>query len=229
MSRAAPVQTSRTRPTRTTAKKKPAPKKIKAASSSSSSRPSLRDAQRALTRDRILEAATTRFARVGYGATTVDDLVTDAGIGRATFYLHFSSLQDVMEALLEAVLPRVDRQYDALMALRVVDEPGIVSWLEGFFAFYAAHTGVLRASMQAETVDDRWSARLEAVSWRFVERFSPRGEGGDGPRRQVQAMILLQELDRIAYLVEVRGWHLDRKAAVAVLADHWCAFMNARP
>lgn len=206
------------KPTSTTKPRKAA----KATSAHASAKPTLRDAQRALTRERILQAATERFARVGYGATTVDDLVAEAGIGRATFYLHFSSIQDVMQALLEAVLPEVDRQYDALVAMTEVDLPSISAWLQGFFRFYAEHPGVLRASMQAETVDNRWSARLEAVSWRFVQRFSTSNE----PLQQVRALILLEELDRIAYLVEVRGWKVDRTAAIAVLATHWLEFLR---
>jgi len=196
-------------------------------------RPTLRDAHKALTRARILEAAAKRFSSTGYGVTTVDDVALDAGIGRATFYLHFGSLQEVMEALLEGVLPAVHALYDELAALPVVDHAALVAWLGRFFDFYAGHKGVLSASMQAETVDLQWSRRIEAVSWKFVARFAPSGPASSSSptaarkeARQVRALILLEELDRLAYLIAVRGWKVDRGAAIDVLAEHWRAFLT---
>lgn len=194
-------------------------------------RPTLRDAHKALTRSRILEAAAKHFSSSGYGVTTVDDVALGAGIGRATFYLHFGSLQEVMEALLESVLPAVHALYDELAALPVVDHAALVAWIGRFFDFYADHKGVLSASMQAETIDLQWSRRIEAVSWKFVARFAPSSSSAAASAakkeaRQVRALILLEELDRLAYLIAVRGWKVDRGAVIDVLAEHWRAFLT---
>ena len=56
---------------------------------STTPRLSMRERQRNLTRQSILDASLEAFADRGYFATTVDDIVQRAGIGRATFYLHF--------------------------------------------------------------------------------------------------------------------------------------------
>ncbi|HEY1101035.1 MAG TPA: TetR/AcrR family transcriptional regulator [Myxococcota bacterium] len=222
---------SSTRKTPSRPAKKTASKKATTTTTTrTTKRPTLRDAQRQLTRTRILEAGAQRFAAPGYGATTVDDIVSAAGIGRATFYLHFKSQQEVMEALLEEVLPTVSGLYDDLMALPVIDLDALTGWLQRFFAFYAGHKGVLSASMQAETIDSAWTKRIEAVSWKFVARFAGGTTAATKKElRQVRALILLEELDRIAYLIEVRGWKVDRTAAIAVLAEHWLDFFMEPP
>jgi AcrR family transcriptional regulator len=51
----------------------------------------MRDRHRLMTREHITGAALEAFAERGYVAVTIDDIVRRAGIGRATFYLHFDS------------------------------------------------------------------------------------------------------------------------------------------
>lgn len=45
-------------------------------------------------RQRIFKALATVMARNGYNNTTVDDLIKEAGVSKATFYQHFTSKQD---------------------------------------------------------------------------------------------------------------------------------------
>jgi AcrR family transcriptional regulator len=52
-------------------------------------------------RTQILDAAKRRFSQKGYHATTVSDIIDEAGIARGTFYLYFDSKRGVFDALLE--------------------------------------------------------------------------------------------------------------------------------
>lgn len=71
------------------------------------------------TRTAILEAGGRLLDRYGYRKTSMSDLAREAGIGRATLYLHFSSKEEV--AL--AVIDRISAQIHA--ALRsIAREPG---------------------------------------------------------------------------------------------------------
>lgn len=63
--------------------------------------PRRRDADR--TRQALLEAATRRFARAGYAATTVRDVASDAGVNVALISRYFSSKAGLFEACLQAV------------------------------------------------------------------------------------------------------------------------------
>jgi len=58
-------------------------------------------------RTRILDAAERLLGRYGYRKMTVDDLATEAGIGKGTVYLSFPSKEEV-------VLGTVDRIVDAV-------------------------------------------------------------------------------------------------------------------
>jgi AcrR family transcriptional regulator len=58
-------------------------------------------------RDAILDATDRLLARFGYRKMTVEDIAVEAGIGKGTIYLHFSSKEEV-------VLSHVDRIVDRL-------------------------------------------------------------------------------------------------------------------
>lgn len=62
----------------------------------------LRDAQKAFTRQRILDAARDLFYRLGYYATTVDQIASAAGASRPTFYLHFADKEEILGELVAA-------------------------------------------------------------------------------------------------------------------------------
>lgn len=52
-------------------------------------------------REEILDAAEARFLQHGYLGTSVADLIADTGIAKGTFYHHFTSKQEVMEAVID--------------------------------------------------------------------------------------------------------------------------------
>lgn len=59
----------------------------------------MRDRHRLMTREHLMTAALEAFAERGYVAVTIDDIVRRAGVGRATFYLHFDSKAAVLREL----------------------------------------------------------------------------------------------------------------------------------
>lgn len=63
-------------------------------------KPTLRDAQKAQTRQRLLDAARVVFYREGYYGATVDQVVAEAGASRPTFYLHFKDKAEMLAELM---------------------------------------------------------------------------------------------------------------------------------
>ena len=55
------------------------------------------------TRDRILKAASDVFARKGFSATTIEDLVSRAGVSRPSMYYHFNGKEDLFRGVLDEI------------------------------------------------------------------------------------------------------------------------------
>ena len=53
-------------------------------------------------RQAIVDAARTVFAELGYGETTVRDIIRRTGLASGTFYNYFKSKEEVFEALMDA-------------------------------------------------------------------------------------------------------------------------------
>jgi AcrR family transcriptional regulator len=62
-----------------------------------------------LPRGAILGGAVSAFARLGFAATRVEDILEAAGISRRTFYKYFSSKEDVLAAVYELATSEILR------------------------------------------------------------------------------------------------------------------------
>lgn len=63
--------------------------------------------KKAARRQQILDHARDVFARRGYHAATVDDIVAAAGVARGTFYLYFQDKRDIFEEIVDRMLLRI--------------------------------------------------------------------------------------------------------------------------
>ena len=73
------------------------------------------EAQRQARRAEILAAAAHLFANNGYHATSITDVIEEAGISRGTFYLYFDSKDTIFLELIEGFIQAIVR------AVQVVD------------------------------------------------------------------------------------------------------------
>ncbi|HLT61366.1 MAG TPA: helix-turn-helix domain-containing protein [Microlunatus sp.] len=65
-------------------------------------------ALRAATRDRILTAAVTLFARRGFAATGVEEIARDAGVSTGLIYRHFRTKDDLFGAIVDLATAGLD-------------------------------------------------------------------------------------------------------------------------
>jgi AcrR family transcriptional regulator len=70
----------------------------------STSKPRPRAAPNPNRHDQLVEAAAAVFARNGVASTTVDDVVREAGVAKGTFYLYFTTKDEVVTAVAERLV-----------------------------------------------------------------------------------------------------------------------------
>jgi len=59
-------------------------------------------------KDAILDATDRLLARYGYRKMTVEDIAVEAGIGKGTIYLHFSSKEEVVLSHIDRIVERLN-------------------------------------------------------------------------------------------------------------------------
>ena len=67
-------------------------------------------------REAILDATDRRLARFGYKKMTIDELAADAGIGKGTVYLHFSSKEEIVLSHVDRIVERLCARLEQLAA-----------------------------------------------------------------------------------------------------------------
>jgi AcrR family transcriptional regulator len=64
------------------------------------------------TREHLLAVAQKLFGELGYEHTSIEDILTAAGVTRGALYHHFASKTDLFDAVVEALLVQIARETD---------------------------------------------------------------------------------------------------------------------
>lgn len=172
-------------------------------------RVSLRDQQRAFTRERLLDGAAEVFTKIGYVPATIDDIVEAAGASRATFYLHFLSKPDVIAELGHRMVPEVNEQYRNLDdALVNGTREDVRAWMASAVEWTQRHQGTIAAVTVAQVVGGK--GPKAAILSPTVEHMP-----------QLRAHWPDDNLDGLALRISLL--QVQFRSAVAFLSDDWQA------
>jgi AcrR family transcriptional regulator len=147
------------------------------------------------TRERILDIAERAVLAKGFGATSIDELVSEAGITKGGFFYHFQDKNQLARALLQRYLERDEAVLDDVFARgrELTDDPlhaflvGLKLLAEMLADLPGGHPGCLVATYcYQERLFDRevralnqrivliWRARFRAILDAIAERYPPR-------------------------------------------------------
>jgi AcrR family transcriptional regulator len=89
-------------------------------------------------RDELMDAARRLFLKQGVGPTTIDHITSGADVAKGTFYLHFSSKEDLLAALGEQFAQKHLISIKAAIAAKAeADWTGkLATWAAASVAFY---------------------------------------------------------------------------------------------
>ena len=187
---------------------------------------SLRDQQKQLTRQRLLEAALEVFSSKGYANTTVDDVVASAGASRATFYLHFSSKIDLLLEVSTIATNDTPALYAALdKALADGSRAELEAAIDGIINWFEEHSGLLQATAEAamDTPDLRRKARhLLDQFFQAMPYVRSTWPASLEEQARLRLYLFVLQFERFFQNRKAAGkWDFPRDALIRVLADLW--------
>jgi len=194
-------------------------------------RQTLRDQQREVTRQRLLDAARLVFARDGYGQATVGDIANQASVNRATFYLHFPSKVAVFEELIADIAAEAAGYWRLLdAALTAHSRTAIRDWLARAFGWWDRHAAIQGPWHEAAASDPRiaagWKAMFDQLSQELEEYLGAlASEDREIARTRIQFLVV--QLDQICFRWRVqRVFDADNEQLLDLLTDMWCSVLR---
>lgn len=181
----------------------------------------LRARKKAATEQAIVDAAMRLFGRQGFGATTVDEIATAAGVGRRTFFRYFPTKEDVV------LDPRrLDRAFTRAALrerrARVDDVEHVMGVLEevqrrGFAVFRPEHQRVLhRLSHDEPALAARSFLLMQEMRDLVVEGLLPkRASRSARLRARLLAMACIVAVDTSVTLWVEGGMKADLRQILA--------------
>jgi AcrR family transcriptional regulator len=184
--------------------------------------PSQREWQKKLTRRRLVDAATTVFARDGYAGSRVEDIATAAGVSRATFYLHFSAKIEVVRELMAPLRADSEGLYRSLDALGDPSWHELHEWMTTVIDYWSRNRAAITVVNQAIGVEPALAGYLvdsagasADVMTRTLARWPP--EARQTVRLRIVMFIL--GLARVCFCWIIQEVPFDQSATLRALTD----------
>jgi AcrR family transcriptional regulator len=194
-------------------------------------KPTLREAQKQFTRQRLLDAAAASFEEKGYARTTIDDIVSGAGATRATFYLHFGAKGDIVREFMETIWTDVTDVYDGLgAAVASADRAALREWFGSTFRYWEtlrpfAHVREEAMMLDPElrrVSDSTFEIGVAAIVKAVRERY-----GYDEDEARARATLVLAQLEMVFRRWMLYGWESDEDLIIDIVTEMWMAAFAA--
>ena len=188
-------------------------------------------AQRAETRERLIEGAIRVFAASGYAQASIEDVLIEAGVSRASFYSHFAGKAALAEAIADALVPLWQPLFAELADMQLPSLAGLQHWCRRNVALYRAHQDICIILTQASAIEPdlywKLTAHREAVSGLLAARNPALAHLRHDPAARLRATLALMQLDQSCYYLAVRHWQDAGDAGIEAMADQLHHFLSS--
>ena len=185
----------------------------------------LREAQRLLTRERLVDAAIALFGRRGFRAVTIEQIAAEAGANRATFYLHFRNKEDVANAIGDRLVPNIQATFAALDALRDPTVADVRAWLSAGMAEQTEERrNLLAVATEANVADPDLADDYLRFIDMFIDampRYLARFSGAERPAARVRMLMQIVQFERLSYVMVVQRASAPLDPLLDELARSW--------
>ncbi|MCU1687410.1 MAG: putative TetR family transcriptional regulator [Amycolatopsis sp.] len=191
---------------------------------------SLRERQKAQTREHLLCVATSLIAAKGFAATSIDDIAKAAGSSRATVYSYFDSKDTILAELIRGMWDDANELYREFGALPDWSRPSIHAWVQTVISRNQADAERNRAALEislAEVIQNEGkhhqlhigSLTLNSKMW--TQRFTKAETRG-------RASIIITMIEGYTTRLFLHGTISRRGPAVDLLTDAILDMLHAR-
>jgi AcrR family transcriptional regulator len=168
------------------------------------------------TRQRLLEAAESVFGELGYHEASIVKLTDAAGVGQGTFYLYFSSKQDVFDELVRDLNRRVRHAMKEASSQGQTRLEAELLGFQAYFRFTAEHPALYRIIRQAEFVSpEMLRYHYDRLSAGYVEALREAMKRGEiaklDPEVAAWALMGMGELTGMRWILWEEGSELPKR------------------
>lgn len=194
---------------------------------------SLREAQKQMTRELLLDSGLALFTEKGYQATTIEDIAGAAGTTRTTFYLHYASKSTLLLELLGRASAEV------IAADRLPLEECVASgeasrlrgWLDHNFDNWPKLRPYLLPAYEAAPTDVDVHEAL--IGWfedtiAAMHRGLDRAGRFDPADRRPRCVLAFGQFEYLAHRYFSLGWRTPRADMLRNITDSWAYLLTDR-
>ena len=123
------------------------------------------------TRQTILDAASNVFTRDGYVDARMSDVAAEAGLSLGGLYRYFKNKEDLFASVIRDLHEELFRRSRSSTPIADDPETALFEANLGYLRHYHDNSGVLRAFIEATTVEQRFTTIWWTMRERHVARF----------------------------------------------------------
>lgn len=185
--------------------------------------------QKAKTRERLLDAAITVFAREGYPNTTVDMIAKEAGTSRPTFYSNFKDKDEISFMLTERLTSNIEKVFEELDILEWPSEHEVLLWLKRLRKLWKSESQVLEAISSTLVSTDEASQNYIKLLRLHSERCMPRHLANLSEAKKKEFLttfaLLRLQMERFFFITVIRSskmtGNIRQELPIEIMAKTW--------